>query len=395
MESSVLASVKVVEFAQFVAGPLAGSLLADLGADVIHVEQPNGGDATRQLGPARDGVHLAWKVTGRNKRSVTLDLRSSQGQELARDLVRWADVVITNFRFETLVDWGLDWKTLHGLNSRLVMLQVSGYGATSSLRNEPGYGKLGEARSGAVYVQGHKDGPPILPGFSLGDSVTALMGSFAICAALVGRDEADFQGEWIDLALFESLYRLNEWQVIYFDQLGIVPERRGNRGGAGSNLVNLYMSADGDWITVTSGTVRSVQVLAELVGESVDDYSTVERQVDHVDQLDELVRRWVLSRPGTECLTEMLSRGVVASRVFSVADIVADSVYNEREDVVTVDDPELGPVKMQGVIPKLHVKPGSVWRTGPKLGEDNDLIYGTWLGRSEQDLEDLRKSGVI
>src|SRR5690348_14949519 len=186
-----LSGVKIVEFAHVIAGPLAGTLMADLGADVVHVEDPSRGDPGRHQGPAKDGVHLWWKVSGRNKRSVTLDLRSEEGQEVARDLVRWADVVITNFRVDTLRKWGLDWTAVHELNPRAVMLQITGNGATSSSYNEPGFGKVGEARSGVVHVTGFPDGPPVHTGFSHADTCTALMGAFAVSAALVRRGDPE------------------------------------------------------------------------------------------------------------------------------------------------------------------------------------------------------------
>ena len=241
-----LAGVKVVEFAHVIAGPLAGTLLADLGADVVHVEDPKAGDPGRSQGPTKDGVHLWWKVSGRNKRSVTLDLRSPAGQALAHELIQWADVVITNMRFDTLARWGLDWEGIHRLNPRAVMLQITGNGATTTARNDPGFGKVGEARSGVVHITGFPDGPPVHTGFSHADSVTALMGAFAISAALVRRGDPDFEGEWIDLALFESLFRLIEWQVIVYDQLGVPPMRAGNQlAVAPGAVINTYLSADG------------------------------------------------------------------------------------------------------------------------------------------------------
>ena len=241
-----LAGVKIVEFAHVIAGPLAGTLMADLGAEVVHVEDPRLGDPGRQQGPTKNGVHLWWKVSGRNKRSVTLDLRTPDGQAMARELVEWADVVITNVRVETLRRWGLDWNGVHAVNPRAVMLQITGNGTTSSDYNAPGFGKVGEARSGVVHVTGFPDGPPVHTGFSHADATTALMGAFAVSAALVRRSDPDFEGEWIDLALFETLYRLIEWQVIFYDQLGAAPERAGNRMAvAPGAVVNTYPSADG------------------------------------------------------------------------------------------------------------------------------------------------------
>jgi len=391
-----LDGIKVVEFAHVIAGPLARTLMADLGADVVHVEDPGAGDPGRTMGPSKNGAHLWWKVSGRNKRSVTIDLRNAEGQELAHDLVRWADVVITNVRVNTLDRWGLDWETLHRVNPRLVMLQITGNGANTSARNDPGFGKVGEARSGVVNVTGFPDGPPVHTGFSHADSVTALMGAYAISAALVRRGDPDFEGEWIDLALFESLFRLVEWQIIFYDQLGVVPQRAGNQlAVAPGAVINTYLSADEVWITVTSGTPRSVSNIAELLGEPADEYRTVSDQLARKERLDNLLHDWIAERPAEECLEQMAKLEVVASRIFTAQDIVNDPIYAEREDIVEIEDADLGTVRMQGVVPKMGSRPGSVWRTGPSLGQDNDLVLGEWLGKSDDELAALRSSGTI
>ncbi|MEU1273865.1 CoA transferase [Streptomyces sp. NPDC005799] len=392
-----LKGLKVVEFAHVVAGPLAGSMLADQGADVVHVEPPGSGDAARAMGPQRDGVPLWFKVAGRNKRSVTLDLRREAGRTVARRLVAWADVVIVTLRAGRLRSWGLDWDSVHRINPRAVLLQISGFGATSSQADAPGFGKMGEARSGVVHLTGFPDGPPVHTGFSHGDAVTGLMGAYAILAALHRREhDPGFDGEWIDLALFESLFRLVEWQVIVHDQLGEVPERLGNRlAVAPAAVINTYRSRDGEWITVTSATLRSVRNIACLLGLPEKEFATARQQHDRRGQLDEGLREWVAQRGTAECLDEFARAEVVASRVFDAADIAADPVYAEREDIVTVDDPDLGPVRMQAVIPHFRRRPGRVWRTGPSLGQDNRLVYGQWLGFSENELADLEKSDVI
>ena len=396
LRRGVFAGLKIVEFAHVIAGPLAGTLLADLGADVVHVEDPKHGDPSRRMGPTKDGVYLWWKVSARNKRSVTLDLRSPAGQELARQLATWADVVITNFRVGTLEKWGLDWPTLHELNPRLVVLQISGHGTNTSARNDPGFGKVGEAMSGVVNITGFPDGPPVHTGFSHADAVTALMGAFAISAALTGRSDPGFQGEWIDLALFESLYRLIEWQVIVYDQLGVAPERAGNQlAVAPGAVINTYLTADNQWVTVTSGTPRSVQNVAVLLGFPAEDYATVEAQLAHRKDLDEGLRAWIATKSAQECLTEMKAREVVASRVYTVANIVADPSYREREDIIAVSDPDLGQVRMQNVVPKFSFSPGEVWRTGPALGQDNKLVYRDYLGLSAEDYQQLSEAGTI
>jgi formyl-CoA transferase len=392
-----LAGLKVVEFAHVIAGPLAGTLLADLGAEVVHVEDPGAGDPQRGAGPAKDGAHLWWKVSGRNKRSVTLDLRTDEGREVARELTAWADVVITNFRVSTLERWGLDFASLQEVNPQIVVLQVTGYGAKTSRRNEPGFGKVGEAMSGVVNLTGFPDGPPVHTGFSHGDSVTGLMGAFAIQAAMYRRlTDPDFRGEWIDLALYEGLYRLVEWQVIFYDQLGEVPERVGNRlAAAPAAVINTFRTSDQHWITVTSGTPRSVRNVAALVGEPAEDYATPPQQVERRERLDGLVRDWIAQRPLEECLKVMQELEVVASPIFTVADILADDTFEENGNVVTVDDAQLGPVRMQGVVPRLTNHTGTVWRTAPALGEDNDLVYGEYLAKAPADLDRLKASGTI
>lgn len=392
-----LEGLKIVEFAHVIAGPLSGTLMADLGATVVHVEDPGAGDPQRTSGPSKNGVHLWWQVTGRNKHSVTLNLRTPEGQELARDLARWADVVITNFRVETLEKWGLDFASLNAINPKVIVLQVTGFGATSSRRNEPGFGKVGEAMSGVVNLTGFPDGPPVHTGFSHGDSVTGLMGAFAVQAALYRKHaDPDFKGEWIDLALYDGLFRLIEWQVIFYDQLGTPPERVGNKlAAAPAAVINLYKTVDGKWLTVTSGTPRAVVNTARLVGEDVADYATREQQSRNAARLDTLLAEWISTRDVAECMATMKDIGVVASPIYSVADIVEDQTFKERDSIAEVEVDGLGKVRMQNVFPKLANHAGAIWRAAPKLGEDNARVYGEFIGKSPEDIERLASQGHI
>ncbi|WP_153506028.1 CaiB/BaiF CoA transferase family protein [Cumulibacter manganitolerans] len=396
-DKQALAGLKVVEFAHVIAGPLAGTLLADFGADVVHVEPPGAGDTGRKIGPHKDGVYLWWKVSARNKRSLVLDLRQEAGREVARELIEWADVVITNLRSATLDEWGLDWETAHRINPKVIYLQITGFGAQTSLRNAPGFGKVGEARSGVVNITGFEDGPPVHTGFSHADTVTALMAAYGVLAAAYRKaHDPDFNGEWIDLALFESLYRLIEWQVIVYDQLGEIPQRSGNRLAVSpAAVVNTYLTADDEWITVTSATVRSVHNVVKLLGLPIDDFRTVEQQRDGADLLDGQLATWAKERSTDDALKAMFEAEVVASRIFDVEDIVNDPIYAEREDIITIPDEQLGPVRMQGVIPKLHRHGGSVWRTGPALGEDNDMVLSEWLGMDADRISALKEGEVI
>jgi formyl-CoA transferase len=223
------------------------------------------------------------------------------------------------------------------------------------------------------------------------------MGAFAVMAANYRRQtDPNFEGELVDLALFESLYRLIEWQVITYDQTGLVPTRAGNRMSVSpAAVINTYLSADGDWITVTSGTPRSVQKIAALIGEPAEDYHTVEKQRARADRLDGLLRDWIASNSTEQALDAMVEAEVVASKIYTIEDILSDQTYRERSDVIAVEDEDFGAVRMQGVIPKMANYPGKVWRPGPGLGEDNELVYKKLMGMSDDQFEQLRKGGII
>jgi formyl-CoA transferase len=394
---SALSGLKIVEFAQIVAGPLAGGLMADLGADVIHVESPSGGDSLRLAGDAKDGVYLQWKVTSRNKRSVTLDLNSEPGQEIAHKLVRWADVVIANFRPAALERWHLDWDSLHEINPKLIMLQVSGFGAHTQRRDEPGFGKVGEAMSGVVELTGLPGGMPLHAGFNHADAVTGVMGAFSVLAALFRRNtDPEFDGEWIDLALYETLFRIIEFQVIAYDQLGIAPTRNGNRMlFAPAAVVNGYLSADDHWITVTSATLKSVRSVAMMLGEDESNYVTRDQQRDRAEWLDARLKEWVGERKASEVLDTMRACGVVASTIYSVPDMLDDPTYQERENIVRVADDDFGSVQMQNVVPRLRNHTGTIWRSAPGLGQDNNYVYEEILGLAADYVRDLGSQGII
>ncbi|MFD1561157.1 CaiB/BaiF CoA transferase family protein [Paraburkholderia silviterrae] len=396
-KNGALAGVKVLSLSHVIAGPMAASMLGDFGADVVHIEQPGKGDPAREMGDDKDGVYLWWKVAGRNKRSLTLDLKSDKGREIASRLAQWADVVITNMRPSALERLDLSWEALHKLNPKLVYLQITGYGRDGPRASDPGFGKAGEAQSGVVYVTGFPDGPPIHTGFSHADAVTGLMGAYGILLALYRRNtDPSFDGELIDLALYESLFRLIEWQVIGYDQMERVYERSGNRPPmAPAAVVNTYQSADGDWITVTSGTTASVSKIVRLLGLPASEYSTARQQSDAAKFLDASLRAWVRARNTDDALSELTGGDVVGSRIYNVKDMLNDEVFKWRRSIVSIVDDELGPVRMQGVIPQLKNHGGEIWRTGAELGADNDLILREWLGMTDDDIAALREEKVI
>jgi crotonobetainyl-CoA:carnitine CoA-transferase CaiB-like acyl-CoA transferase len=327
---------------------------------------------------------------------VTVNLREPEGRLIAHELVGWADVLVTNMRVDTLRKWELDWDSLHARHPHLVMLHVSGNGIATARGNEPGFGKVGEARSGVVAVTGFAGGPPVHAGFSHADAVTGLMGAFSICAALVGRTSPDFRGELIDLALDESLFRLIDWQVIVADQLGYAPGRAGNQLAIAQGvLVNTYETADGHWLTVTSGTLRSVINIATLVGEDENEYASPEQQRARVPELDTKVRAWVAQRDLDTALAAMKSCEVVAAPVLTGTDILVDPLYLERGDIIDVPDDELGHPKMQGVVPRLREQPGTVWRAGPALGADTDLVLREYLGHAPDEVAKWHEAGIV
>ena len=326
-----------------------------------------------------------------------MDLRQPAAAPVVRRLIQWADVVIVTFRATTAERFGLDWACVHAVNPSAVLLQITGYGATSSRRDEPGFGKMGEARSGVVHLTGFPDGPPVHTGFSHGDATTGLMGAFAVTAALHKRDaDPERHGEWIDLSLSDTLFRLVEWQVIVHDQLGTVPTRAGNAlAVAPAAVINTYQSADGAWITVTSATTKSVTNIAVLLGLPRKDYLTSEQQLESKAELDRALGAWVANQAAETALKTMREAEVVATRIFSIADILEDAVFQERESVVTVPDPDLGDLRMQSVVPRLHHNPGRIWRAGAALGADNELVLHEWLGYSRGELQRLEGEGVI
>src|SRR5487761_497297 len=378
--TAALAGLKVVEFAQLVAGPMAGSMLADLGAEVVHVEDPESGDPLRRIRAERNGVHPWWKVMARNKRSATLNLRVPEGQELARSLIRWADVVVTNNRPGTMERWGLDFEHARAVNPTIIMAHVTGFGLTSSQRDAPGFGKVGEAMSGVVHLTGFPDGPPVHTGFSHGDTLAGVFAALGVQAALYRRSvDPDFAGELVDLALFEPLFRLVDWQIVEHDLLGSSPMRQGNHlEGSKGSVVNLFKAKDDQWLTVSAGTPKATRLLASVLGEEIDDRASTD-DLAALD-LDRRVEAWIAERTGDEVVATLKPLGIVAWKIYDAGDILDDPTYAERGDVLEMEDADLGSIRMPDVVPRLTYHRGRVWRTAPALGADNDLVYREYLG---------------
>lgn len=387
-----LQGMRVLDVGHALAGPMAATLMGDFGAEVIKVERPDGGDAMRRLGPFKDGVSLWWKVSARNKKCVTLNIQAPEGKRLLEELAARADVLVENYRPGTLERLGLGWERLHAVNPRLVMLRISGYGQTGPRRDAPGFGRAGEAMSGVVHLTGYAEGAPMHIGFSLADTVSGLMGAYGAMMALHWRDHGGGEGQMIDLALYETLFRLIEWQVVSHQQLEVMPMRQGNNFPfpLSTVLSNVYRTRDQRWVTVSAATPTVVRRVARMLGVETD-----EATLPDIKALDRMLEGWMAARALDEVLAEFERADAVAAPVYDMDMIVKDPTYEARENLVTLDDAELGSVRMQNVVPKLSRTAGSVRWSGPALGAHNDEVFGSLLGLSAAEIARLRTAKVI
>ncbi|HYB83347.1 MAG TPA: CoA transferase, partial [Mycobacterium sp.] len=379
----MLDGVRVLELATLAAAPLVATYLGEFGADVIKVEQPGDGDPIRAWGYQRNGIGLMWKSISRNKRSITLNLRCAEGQALARRLVENADVVIVNTRPQTLRKWGLDYDSLRAVNQRIVMLHITGYGLTGPKSQRPGFGTLGEAMSGFAHITGQADGPPTLPPFMLADGIASLNAAYAVMMALYHRDVHGGPGQLIDVNLIDPLARLLEQTLLGYDQLGLVPERAGNRWDISAPR-NTYQTADGRWLAMSGSSpalaLRVFRAIGrdDLVQDA--DFSDPQRRLARAREVDEVVAKWVSSKTLAEAMEVFDAAEVAAAPVYDITDLVADEQLQHRGVIVTVDDPELGAMMVQAPVPKFSESPGRVYHLGPALGEHNAEVYGEILG---------------
>lgn len=371
-------------------------LLADLGADVVKLEHPVGGDSLRTHGSQKNGHGLWWKVLGRGKRSVTVNLSHPSGQDLFRRLASGADLVVENFRPGRMSAWGLGYDVLSAENPALVMAHVSGFGQTGPLADQPGFGTLAESMSGFAARNGEPTGPPTLPPFGLADTVTGITAAFAIMTALWAR-RATGLGQEIDIAIIEPLLTVLEPQLIEYDQMHTAMPRVGNRSSVNAPR-NIYPSRDGRWVALSTSTQSTADRLMRLVGrpDFLDQpwFQNAKLRADHADELDEPVGAWVAERDHQTVLAACREVGAPAAVVLQVPDILTDSQYQAIGAIASVEDPDLGTLRMANTPFRLSRTPPRIRWSGPALGEHTDEVLES-LGLSAAAVAELRAQGAV
>ena len=396
-----LSGLRVLDLSIIVAGGTASSLLADFGAEVVKIERPGTGDPLRNWGPFANGVSLWWKVHSRNKKSITLNLGVPEGQNLLKELAAKTDILIEGFRPGAMERWGLGPDDLQAVNPKLVMLRYSGFGQSGPYKDRPGFGTIAECMSGFVGMTGFQDTPPVLPPIPLADEIAGVFGAMAGMMALYHRDasiNSSAKGQVVDVSLFEPLFRLCIPHITMFDMLGINRERVGNDFPDAAPR-SLYKTADNQWLGLSATSQSTFEGLAKAMGmeellertECKDNAARLENR----ESLNYELNRWLGQRNLKETMDQLIPAGGVVGPVYDAAQIMEDPHFHSRQDIIDIDDPELGQTKMLGVVPKFSETPGAVEHAGPKVGEHNRHIYSSWLGLDEEKLTELNRQGTI
>lgn len=391
-----LAGIRVIDIGTMVAGPVAATLLADLGADVIKIEQPGRGDSLRHIGPSVGGESLWWNVEGRNKKSVTLDLHHSEGQRILKEMLKHADVLVENFRPGILGKWNLSWEHLKQVNPRLVMLSVSGYGQTGPYANRAGYDRIALAMGGTLNATGYPDRAPVKLGTAMADYSTALFGAFGIMVALYHRDMRGGEGQQIDLSLYETVFRFTDVMVTAYDRLGLPRERTGNLHFAAAPGDH-FETCDGRYIVLTVSNDRMFGRLCEAIPAlgGQERYSTHAKRTACVEELNVIVAAWIKSLPVLEVCRILEEKGLAYSLIYSIKDIVADPHYEARGTIASVEHPQIGELKMPAVQPRFSGTPSPQIKPAPALGADTDEILRQLAGLSAGQIAELRQAGTV
>ena len=396
--SGPLADLRVIEMGQLLAGPFCGQILADFGAEVIKCEPPGAGDPMREWGREKPGgLSLWWPVIARNKRSITLNLRTEEGQAIAKDLVARSDILVENFRPGTMERWGLSYEALSEINPRIIMVRVTGYGQTGPYAKRAGFGSIGEAMGGLRYVVGDPSTPPSRMGISIGDELAAMHAALGAMMAVHARERTG-RGQVVDSAIYEAVLNMMESLVSDYDQTGYVRERT---GAILPRIApsNVYPTADEKWIVIGANQNSVFRRLCEAMGrpELADDphFATHTARGERQEELDEIVASWTRTVPLAELEPILAEAGVPAGLIYTAPDMIADPHFQAREAIVEVPHPAFGRLKMQNVAPRLSETPGSVRHAGPELGQDNDYVFGELLELSSDTLADYAGRGIV
>jgi formyl-CoA transferase len=390
-----LAKLKVVEMGQLIAGPFAAKTLADFGADVIKIEPPKVGDALRKWRLLKDGTSVWWQVQSRNKKSLSLDLRQAEAQDIVRTLITEADVLIENFRPGTLEGWGLDPEKLLELNPKLIVLRISGYGQTGPYRDKPGFGVVAEAMGGLRHLTAEPGRVPVRVGISIGDTLASLHGVIGILLALQERHSSG-KGQIIDIALYEAVFNCMESLLPEYSAFGEV------RQAAGSALpgiapTNAYQCADGGYVLVAGNGDSIFKRLMTVIGrDDLGNDPQLENndgRVKRVAELDQAIGEWTKTVSTTKALEVLDSVAVPAGRIYTVADIANDPHYKARENIQTIQMQDGSKLDVPGIIPKLSRTPGSIKTLAPDIGENTDEILKS-MGLNESQVASLKERGI-
>ena len=389
----------MLDIGTLLAGPWGATLLGDFGAEVIKVEQPEVGDSLRGAPiNGEPGTPSNWLIDSRNKKSVTLNLRSNKGQNILRELVSQSDVLFENFTPGTLEKWELAWDDLHKLNPNLIMVRVSGYGQTGPYSNRPGYDRIALGFSGYMYPTGFPDRYPVRPAFPTADYNTATFGAYAAMLALYARDVNQHAGQLIDLALYEAPFRISSNLVANWKATGKNRERIGNRN-PGFSPAGTFETSDGRYVQIAAGGDNVWQRLANIIGGEVlandPRYKTSRDRISRSDELEKLIGDWIETREFEHIESILVAAGVPVGGILRASDIAEDPHYRERNSLLEFEDSENGHIFMPGVIPKLSETPGEVKWAGPALGAHNQEIYAGLLNKSKDELSILKEEGVI
>lgn len=394
-----LAGIRVLDLGVLIAGPFGATMLGDFGAEVIKVEQPGPGDALR--GTPVDGKANRspnWLVEGRNKKSVTLNLRAEAGQAILKELVRKTDILFENFTPGTMEKWNLGWDELHAINPSLIMVRVSGYGQTGPYSKRSGYDRIALGFSGYMYPTGFPDRIPVRPAFPTADYNTGTFGALSAMFALYQRDAQGGEGQMIDLALYEPTFRITADMMTKYAKLGQIRERIGNRNPTFSPA-GTFKTKDGRYVQIAAGGDKVWSRLAHAMdmGELATDerYARSRARIERADELEQLLSDWIAERDFKDIEERFVGANVPFGGIYTAADIAEDPHYAARDNVVTVQDEEEGEITMPGVIPKLSATPGRIQHAGPPIGKHNTDVYGDLLGKSAEELAKLAEDGII